>query len=277
MKRRALLQSATALAAISAIQSMQAGRAQDSTPQPGTPDSVAGIPPIRWTLVSIDADEETLVPIDPNSFTMQFGLNGRVGIQADCNSAVGTYAIEGDAFSITDVFTTLAMCSEDSVDQEFIAAIQAATTFSISRDPGDQLALNLDEDGARVLLNPSLVGVVWEWQEFLSGDGTTITPNAPERYTLEFFDDDRVLVRADCNSGRGEVVLDGSAIDLTVATTKKMCAKDSSFNDFVRVLGEASEWLIVEGDLYLNLPMDAGGARFKAIPPLIDEGATPLP
>lgn len=275
MKRRTLLQSATALAAFGAFAKLEPGVAQDATPDSATPETTTGIPPIRWALASIDSGEDSLVPDNANNFTLQFGPDGRVGIKADCNAAGGSYELEGESIAITDVFSTMAFCGDDSLDQDFLAAIQTATTFSISRDPGDQLALNLDTDGSRVLLNPTLPGVVWEWQEFLGGDGTTITPNAPERYTIEFLEDGSVQVVADCNTGRGDAVLDGSAIDLTVATTKKMCADDSFFNDYMRVLDEASEWIIAGGDLYLNLPLDSGGARFKAIYMSPDDAATP--
>jgi heat shock protein HslJ len=277
VKRRAILKSIPGLAALGILGTKAVTLAQDSTPVDGTPAVGTGIPPIRWNLASIDTTDDSLVPDDPSLFTVQFFPEGNIGIKADCNVGGGGYSINGESITIGDMFTTLAFCGDESIDQDFTAALMDASTWSISNDPGDLLALGLNTDGASISFKPALQGVVWQWVEFVGGDGSVITSAAPERYTLEFMDDWSVQAQLDCNSGRGSATVDGSSIDLLVATTKKMCADDSQFDDFFRVLDEAVEWIISGGDLYLNLPMDSGGARFVAIPPTFGEEATPTP
>jgi heat shock protein HslJ len=271
MKRRVFVKSLAGVAALPV-----GLRLLRTSGQEATPDETAGIPPVLWRLVSIDTDDSSQTPSDPRLFTVQFFADGNVGLKADCNVGSGRYTLDGETFAVTDIISTLAFCGDDSLDQDFLAALQAATSWSISSDPGDILSLHLDQDGGRMQFEPALQGVVWEWQEFLGGDGGTIVPDAPERYQIEFFDDLRVQVKADCNTGRGSATVNGSEIDLTVAMTRKQCAEDSYFDDYFRILDEAVEYVIQNGMLYLNLPMDSGGGRFRAIAPDFGDAATPV-
>lgn len=275
MKRRTIVQAVPGLAALGLIGGAAAVRAQDATPD-STPDAPAVIPPIRWNLSSIDAGDDSQTPEDPTRFSLQFFSDGHVSMTADCNVGGGSYSIDGENITIENLFTTLAFCGDDSLDQAFTTAIQTATTWSISNDPGDLLSLNTGDDGSGVRMDPALQGVVWQWQEFLGGDDSVITPDDPGRYTIEFMDDWSVQVVADCNNGNGSAAVDGSSIDLVIGMTRKMCAEDSFFDDYVRILDEAVEWLVSGGELYLNLPMDGGGARFAPVPYAYDE-ATPAP
>lgn len=275
MKRRTVLQGVPALATFGYFARGTSSHAQDATPEAGTPSTTSAIPHIKWMLASIDSADDSITPSDPALFTIQFFPDGRVGIKADCNVGGGSYVIDGENLTFEGLFTTLAFCGDESLDQQFMASLLEVKTWSISKDPGDQLALNLDADGARMLFNPALQGVVWQWQEFLGGDGSVIAPEHPDRYTIEFFDDLSLHVRADCNSGRGSATVDGSQIDILFGMTKKMCEEGSLFNEYIRYLDEAVEYVIADGMLFLNLPMDGGGARFAPVPTGDEDLATP--
>jgi heat shock protein HslJ len=98
----------------------------------------------------------------------------------------------------------------------------------------------------------TLSGPVWQWQPQHAGA-------APERYTLQFVDDGRVLVRADCNRGSGRYTADPSGT-LTlgpIALTKMGCPAGSLDSVFVRDLAEVVGYR-VEGDT-LRLAMRGGG------------------
>ena len=57
-----------------------------------------------------------------------------------------------------------------------------------------------------------LTGTVWRWTGTVMSNDTRITPDAPERYTLEFQPGGMVAVRADCNRGSGSYLLNGGAL-----------------------------------------------------------------
>jgi heat shock protein HslJ len=120
-----------------------------------------------------------------------------------------------------------------------------------------------------------LPGAVWRWSEFQSGDGTVVTASDPNQYSVEFLDDGTVRVQADCNTGFGPYTVDGSGVDLTVASTKVACPEGSQSTDFLRYLDDAVSYVIKDGRLWLSLMADAGIAVFDPAPPPSNE-ATPV-
>jgi heat shock protein HslJ len=175
--------------------------------------------------------------------------------------------VDGDSIAITDIISTLVMCNPDSIDQEFLSALSATASYSISSDGSDQLVLAIGDDGESVVLSAALTGVVWQWERFAAGNDATIEPKTPDRYTLEFLDDGSIHVVADCNIGGGRAAIDGNQLDLKVTMTKVACGEDSCSDDFTRILDEATSYVIQDGRLHLALPMDAGIATFRAVVP----------
>jgi heat shock protein HslJ len=109
-----------------------------------------------------------------------------------------------------------------------------------------------------------LEGVVWEWQELLGGDGSRIAPEDPSRYTIEFGDDGRLALLADCNRGSGRYEVDGPSIAIgTIATTRAACPEGSLDRVFVERLEYVRTYLVVDGELFLDLYADAGQLRFR--------------
>jgi heat shock protein HslJ len=246
------------------------GRTNSAHSQAATPGPAGAIPPIRWTLASIDTEDDALTPDDPTRYTIQFLEGNLVHIGADCKSASGKYSIDGTSIAITDIISTLMMCPEGSLDQEFLDGLQEASSFAINTDSSDQLGLATGPDGHQMLFDASLVGVTWRWQAF-TGDEEIQAPDDPGRYTLEFADDHSIRVQADCNNGRGDAQIDGDQISLTVATTRKACAEGSSYDDFMRVIEETKSFYIRNGKLYLTVLGGVGDAIFIPVPPLAPE------
>jgi para-nitrobenzyl esterase len=54
-------------------------------------------------------------------------------------------------------------------------------------------------DGA----SPSLEGTSWRLVKFRGGDGKTLVPDDPAKYTLDLNTDGSLVARIDCNRGRG--------------------------------------------------------------------------
>jgi para-nitrobenzyl esterase len=109
----------------------------------------------------------------------------------------------------------------------------------------------------------------------LSGKGTEVVADDPSKYTLEFIDDDQVLVRVDCNRGKGTATIDGTSIDLQVALTRAACPPGSLSTEYTGDLNDAVSWVIRDGQLHLALPVDAGIATFRPVVPSAPDAATP--
>jgi heat shock protein HslJ len=114
---------------------------------------------------------------------------------------------------------------------------------------------------------PPLAGRVWVWQVSEHRDGTRVVSPAAERYTLEFEDDGRVRVRADCNRGSGRYTIsaDNRLNISAVATTKMGCPPGSKDGEFLRDLASIQGYRLDGGNLVL-LANDTGTMRFAPTP-----------
>jgi heat shock protein HslJ len=76
-------------------------------------------------------DGAQVEPSDPRRYTVQFTSNRRVAVRADCNRGTGTYELSGRTITISRLGMTKMMCSSGSLDQRFLADLQAAATFTV--------------------------------------------------------------------------------------------------------------------------------------------------
>jgi heat shock protein HslJ len=232
-----------------------------ATPE-ATPESAGGLPETVWQLTEAAlADGTTHVPDDPALYTIQFLPDGLLSARADCNQVGGTYEVDGDALILSEMRTTLVGCPEGSLGGDYTAWLESVVGFELAEDA---LILSL-EDGGTLRFEPMLLGVTWEWHEFLGGDDTVITPANPGDYTIRFQEDGSVLVQADCNRGSGSYTADESTIDIEqIALTRMACPDDSLGNDFAANLEEVSSYVYAGGQLALALPVDSGILLFRA-------------
>ena len=121
--------------------------------------------------------------------------------------------------------------------------------------------------GATAPAAPPYVNSTWRWQSTLFNDGRQVTPDAPDRYTVQFMRDGRVNVRADCNRGSAGYVRGSEGPQITIsaaATTKMACPPGSLGGEFLRQLEAVRGWTIDAGNLVLALKFDNGTMRFLA-------------
>lgn len=228
------------------------------------PPEDAGIPPIVWELVELPGDDGQPVEIaEPARYTIQFLPDGMLGLGADCNSVGGTYKVDGENLDLELTVSTLALCPPDSQAEPFQRLVENTTSFSF--DPDGHLLLTGDDGTLR--FRPTLLGVVWEWQEFQGSDDSLLAPKNPEDYTLTFLPDGKLAIQADCNRAMGTYTLDGDgvALDLTVGgVTRMLCPEGSLMHEFLRDLDDVSSHVFRDGKLYLALRVDAGIMEFEA-------------
>ena len=234
----------------------------------------ARIPPIVWQVIAITDPAGTTTEItNPDRYTAQFLPDGSLLIQADCNRGRSTYDVVDDTLKVHPGISTLALCSPDSHDQAFVAALHGASGFSFDDDG----LLLLDGSTGNLTLQATLEGVVWQWEQFEGGDDSVTVPNDPSRYTITFLPDARLAVQADCNRARGTWSAVSSQLELTVGgMTRAMCPAGSLSNDFVEDLGYVRSHVFRDGKLYLSLMADAGIMRFAATYD-VETAGTPAP
>jgi heat shock protein HslJ len=86
---------------------------------------------------------------DSLRYTITFANDGTAAIKADCNQVTASYTTSpGGSITITPGASTLAMCPEDSMGQQFVAALSAVTSYSVN---GDELTLR-QPDNSRLEL-----------------------------------------------------------------------------------------------------------------------------
>lgn len=80
-----------------------------------------------WQLEQIRyRDGVQLVPASPSSYTLEFMANGNLAIRADCNQVSGSYTQNDSGLTIELGPTTLAACAPESIDQDYVQALQNA-------------------------------------------------------------------------------------------------------------------------------------------------------
>jgi heat shock protein HslJ len=85
----------------------------------------------------------------------------------------------------------------------------------------------------------------------------------PERYTLELQPGGAVLVRADCNRGRGSYKISEGRIEFgPIATTRMACPPGSLDSRYLKDLQRATIFFVEGGKLFFDLPADSGTMRF---------------
>lgn len=237
-----------------------------ATPAATPTSDMPALPPIVWELSELTPGGGEAADVEPSEvYTLQFLPEDRVAIRADCNRGSGAFTRDGSELLFGPMATTLALCPEESLSEPFLLLFDGQVTFDYDEDG----ALTLDSDRGSAVLQPSLPGVIWEWQQFMGSDDSIRTPESPERYALEFLPEGDVAIRADCNRGRGVYEIDRPQIDITVGpTTRALCPPESQSEAFLKDIDAFNSFVFRDGNLYLALPIDAGISEFVAtLPP----------
>ena len=106
-------------------------------------------------------------------------------------------------------------------------------------------------------LPPEVAGITWQWVSMISRSGE-LKPDAPERYTVRFGDDNRAQIRADCNTGSAPIgVGDNRQLQIgpPFTMTRMTCPSGSLDHDYITNLGRVRWWSLQNGELYMR---DAG-------------------
>ena len=89
-----------------------------------TPTPTNSIQDINWQWVSLtnQSTGETITVSNPENYTITFNADGTLTGKADCNAFGGTYSQE-NGFTITLGASTMALCGEASLDQQYLTLL----------------------------------------------------------------------------------------------------------------------------------------------------------
>lgn len=236
------------------------------------PSSGPGVPPLPgtvWELQQIQFNDGTLLTATPpENYTAEFAEDGQVFVRADCNRAVGQFTEASDGrLSISMGPTTLAACPEGSIGPQFLQALNDSNSFFFQ---DDDLFVELKFDSGTMQFSgaasPALVGTLWKLQQIQFSDGNLLVADQPDHYTAEFLADGTLLVRADCNRGRGEFsTTDDRGLEVSpIATTLAACPEGSIGNEFAQALSSSAIYFFQDGDLFIDLAYDSGTMQLSA-------------
>jgi heat shock protein HslJ len=103
----------------------------------------------QWEAFQDTADINSITVPDPENYTLTLNKDGTASIQADCNQVTWNYELEDSRLTFdTTGPSTLAMCAESSLDQQFLERLGYTVTFVIE---DGVLYLNLFADAGNLV------------------------------------------------------------------------------------------------------------------------------
>jgi len=261
------------LAIVAAVSTLGGAVAQDASPMASpvaSPSASAGIPPIVWISDDFTPTADAATPVEGaialgSEYWIQFLPEGQLSLRADCNGGFGSYEMDGSHLTLGPIGTTLMLCPDGGHGDDYLAALNNVTSWSIDQtDATDKLVLGLS-DGGSLTFSPALSGVVWQWAGTQMSNGDEIVPNDPAKFYLSFSADGSVVGQIDCNRAFGSFKSDGTQISMMLATTRAFCGEASQDTAYSLNLAQVTSFVIRDGQLALALPMDAGIIFFDPI------------
>lgn len=164
-----------------------------------------------------------------------------------------THALKRDRWLVAVVVAAVAML--------FVACGPAAP--AVPDEPEDETSGSAEPAG--IAAAPDLVGTTWQWVAFEdTAEQNSFTLDNPEDYTLMLNEDETLSFQADCNVGTGSYTADNGSLSITLGpTTLAECGPESRYDEYLEGLGEVVSYVIDDGQLFLNLPVDVGNLVFE--------------
>lgn len=173
----------------------------------------AGINNKLWQLQVLNGVEIE----DPTQYDLIL-LDDGLAIQADCNRVRAD--IELEPFSIETTISTRAACAPDSLEGEYLQALNNAIMYSIEN--GELLIQN--PEGMLRFAPPSITDITWQLDS-ATRDDISITADDVV-YSLQFVDDRASMIIA-CNQAGADVLMDGAIIEFgELETEEELCEDD---------------------------------------------------
>ncbi len=227
---------------------------------------------LRWLGVSDGIGPNELVVQDPSLYTVEFSTDGNFVYQANCNIGRGAFVQVGKQLSLDLGAVALAVCSDDSLADQYIQYLREVVSFDSSLDRlkfelaggAKQMIFSQELSVAPELAEVAILDIDWFWIAFSDPAEGQLSIEEPRDYSFALLPDGIVQVKADCNETEGSYSLEGSALSITTEeTTSEDCRPDSNWDSFVRYLNGAALYFVQNDDLFIDLIYDSGTMRFE--------------
>lgn len=229
-----------------------------SSPEVATP-----LEGTNWQLTDYAGPEGNTIPVPEAVAATALFEGGKVSGNSGCNTFTGTYTLDGEKITISQLATTMMACGDIQMALEtaFTTAMSKVATWSIS---GDTLELKTAEGKVGLKFAaveaPALTGTQWFANGINNGKGGVEGIAAGTEVTATFGDDGKVTGSGGCNTYNAGYTVDGSKIKIgPVASTKMLCEGDAGTQEaaYFAALEKATTFDFVQGRLELR---DDGGA-----------------
>ena len=121
--------------------------------QPAEAAAAGSLAGTSWRLVKImSMDDTTYTPEDPSLYTLEFGNDGSMRLQADCNRGTGSWSSESPGqLQFGVIAATQAQCPPSSLHDQYLAQFQWVRSYVTE---GGHLFLATMADGSIVEFEP---------------------------------------------------------------------------------------------------------------------------
>jgi uncharacterized lipoprotein YbaY len=256
--------------------SLMLRRAGGTKPQPPGPQTGTSLDGTRWNAVEL-AGKPVPALDSERAPHLVFQTEGRVAGSDGCNRVAGTYQLEADAVTFGHMIGTQMACPDTGeIEKAFRIALSDAKRLTRT---GNRLEL-FDAKGTRVAAFSTrvegggaaatgLAGTSWRLVRFAGGDDTILMPGDPDRYTIQFVAGGQLVVRIDCNRGRGTwKSSEASQLEFgPLALTRMQCPEGSLHDRIVQQWPFVRSYVIRNGHLHLSLMADGGIYEFEPLSP----------
>jgi heat shock protein HslJ/uncharacterized lipoprotein YbaY len=253
-------------------------------------DFAAGAPPdvmgesavplesTRWRAVELEGTAVPRLADAQREAHLVMDGEGRFAGSDGCNRVAGSYQVNDDALTFTQAASTQMACLDTGeTERQFRAALNDTRSYRIIASRlelagvAGTLVARFESDAAGTAAaspagsDAALGGTSWRLVRFEGGDGTTLTPDDPGKYTLEFASSGGLMARVDCNRGHGTWESSGAG-QLTLgplALTRAMCPPGSLHDQIVRQWSYIRSYVLKDGHLFLALMADGGIYEFE--------------
>jgi heat shock protein HslJ len=203
-----------------------------------------------------------------------FEAGGRFSESDGCNRMTGSYTLKDNGVTFGQAAGTQMACPDTAaVEQRFRSVLKGTSHWRMVDNrlqllgaTGKPLAVfERGTPASQVTGSSPLQGTRWQLVTFRGGDDTTLTPDDPTKYTLDFANSGRVHARIDCNRGGATWKTSGpSQLELgPLAITRAKCAEGSLHDQIVKQWSFIRSFLIKDGHLFLSLKADGGTYEFE--------------
>jgi len=111
----------------------------------------------------------------------------------------------------------------------------------------------------------TLLGTSWQLKAAVIRGEAVAVPH-PERYVIEFRNDHRLVVLADCNRGLGAWSASGAEMSIgRLSLSRDTCPVPSLGRAFTDALGRVDSWYLADGALFLEQPGEGRILRFALL------------